>query len=178
MNKRYNTSNIEDISNKKIFFDANILIYLFWTTGTSWETSYAKMYSKLNTQNNTYAVDFIVISEFVNRAIRIEYEKYLKEFNLTKKDFNFKEYRDSKDGNEALEDIYEIVSAEILEKFEVVEKVYSKSTIYSLLSVDELDFSDKVIVQICSENNCILITNDKDFKNSNIPIISCNKNLF
>ena len=177
MSNRYNKTNIEQLRNKKIFFDANILIYLFWTTGSSWEKSYARFYSKLNTQNNTYFIDFIVISEFVNRAIRLEYEKYLDENGLTKQNYSFKHYRDSLEGQESLSDIYEIVSSEILEKFEVVEKSYSKNTIQSLLIVDELDFSDKAIVQICSENDCVLITNDKDFKNSHIAIISCNKNL-
>ena len=31
--------------------------------------------------------------------------------------------------------------------------------------VDELDFVDKAIVSICSENNLVLLTNDRDFKN-------------
>ena len=44
--------------------------------------------------------------------------------------------------------------------------------------VDELDFSDKAIIRICEDNQFILLTNDTDFKNSNIDIISCHKKMF
>ena len=85
MSNKYNSSNIQSITNKKIFLDANILIYLFGfgtPTSANWENQYATLYSKLNKQNNIFVVDYIVISEFVNRAIRIEYDNYLISNNL------------------------------------------------------------------------------------------------
>ena len=69
MSNKYNSSNIQSITNKKIFLDANILIYLFGfgtPTSANWENQYATLYSKLNKQNNIFVVDYIVISEFVN----------------------------------------------------------------------------------------------------------------
>lgn len=177
MSNRYNISNIQHVQNKKIFFDANVLIYLFWATGSSWENNYANVYSRLNRQNNSFVVDFIVISEFINRAIRIEYDKYLDENNLTKRIFSFKKYRDCTNGSEAVTDVYTIVST-ILNTFDVIEKAYSKNDISAMLFTDILDFSDRALVKICNENNFILLTNDKDFKNSNIDILSCNRNLY
>lgn len=177
MNNRYSQSNISNINDKKVFFDANILIYLFWATGSSWEQTYANLYSRLNRQNNSYVIDFLVISEFINRAIKMEYQNYLNENGLTSQEYKYKAYRDSQDGKEALNDIYTIVSSEILEAFEVVEKVYSKEDISSMFIVDGLDFTDKAIEQICSENDFVLLTNDKDFKDSTIDILSCNRNL-
>ena len=177
MSNRYALSNIADVNNKKVFFDANILIYLFWATGSSWERTYANLYSRLNNQNNTYLIDFLVISEFINRAIKIEYQNYLNLHVLTSRECKYKDYRDSGDGQEALSDIYTILSSDILEDFEVVEKSYSKDNINSMLIVDNLDFTDKAIEKICIENGCILLTNDKDFKDSTIEILSCNKSL-
>ena len=43
--------------------------------------------------------------------------------------------------------------------------------------VDSLDFTDKAIERVCSENSFVLLTNDKDFKDSTIDILSCNRNL-
>ncbi len=181
MNKKYNSSNIQSITNKKIFLDANILIYLFGfgtSTSANWENQYANLYTKLNNQNNTFVVDYIVISEFVNRAIKIEYDNYLNSNNLDKNSLSYKNYRNSLDGQEALRDIYIIVNDEILDEFEVIEKSYSKDDLKMMCCVDELDFSDKAIIKICEDNQFILLTNDTDFKNSDIDIISCHKKMF
>lgn len=178
MANRYSPSNIQNIADKKIFFDANILIYLFWASASSsWEDQYARLYTRLNQQNNNFVVDYIVISEFINRAIRIEYDYYLIENTLTKSSFSYKDYRNSQDGQEALNDIYLTVTDEILEEFEVVEKSYSKNDLTMMCTADNLDFSDKAIVKICNENQFVLLTNDTDFSDSCIDILSCHHRL-
>lgn len=180
MSNRYNLSNIHNIIDKKIFLDANILIYLFGFgtySSANWEDQYANLYTKLNNQNNIFVVDYIVISEFVNRAIRIEYDNYLISNNLDRSTFKYKDYRNSLDGKEALKDIYLTLEDDILTDYEVIEKSYSKDDLMLMCKVDEFDFSDKAIIKICEDNNLILLTNDTDFKNSSIDIISCHKKM-
>jgi predicted nucleic acid-binding protein len=180
MSSRYTTSNISSIKDRKIFLDANILIYLFGfgtPTRADWESQYATLYSNLNEQDNKFVVDYIVISEFVNRAIKIEYKNFLKSNNIQEKDFKYKSYRNSQDGQEALKDIYLTVKEDILNEFEVVEKSYSKSDLTMMCAVDILDFSDKAIVKICEENQFVLLTNDTDFKDINIDILSCHRGI-
>ena len=87
MANRYNPSSIAPIKNKTIFLDTNVLIYLFGNgtpTNANWEDQYARLYTSLNNQDNRFVVDFVVIAEFVNRAIRFEYDNYLLEKHLTK----------------------------------------------------------------------------------------------
>lgn len=180
MSNRYHPSRISNIADKKIFFDANILIYLFGfgvPSYQNWEGQYATLYSNLNNQNNQFVVDFTVISEFVNRAIKIEYKNYLELNNLNTNDLRYKEYRNSQDGKDALEDIYLTVKEEILNEFEVVEVSYSKTDLTLMCAIDSLDFSDKAIVKICDENQFVLLTNDTDFKDENIDILSCHSRL-
>lgn len=178
MANRYSPSNIQNIVDKKIFFDANILIYLFWASASSsWENQYASLYTKLNAQNNKFVLDYIVLSEFINRAARIEYDNYLAANNLTKNSFRYKDYRNSQDGQTALEDIYLTVTQDILNEFEVVEKSYSRDDLMMMCFVDNLDFSDKAIEKICNENQFVLLTNDTDFSSSNIDILSCHNKL-
>lgn len=43
-----------------------------------------------------------------------------------------------------------------------------------MLVLDELDFNDKAIVRICEENSLVLLTNDQDFKNSGLDILTGN----
>ena len=61
--------------------------------------------------------------------------------------------------------------------YEVIEKSYSKDDLMLMCKVDEFDFSDKAIIKICEDNNLILLTNDTDYKNSSIDIISCHKKM-
>lgn len=103
----------------------------------------------------------------INRINRIEYRK-------TDYHQNFKEYRDSQDGKEALEDIHTILRGNVLSRFKFVGKIFQRQDIESMLVVDDLDFNDKGIVQICQENSMVLLTNDQDFKNSELDILTGN----
>ncbi|MGC9351600.1 MAG: type II toxin-antitoxin system VapC family toxin [Sulfurovum sp.] len=177
MMNKYDLSNIQSIGDRKVFFDANILLYLYWSTNLSWQERYSKVYSKLIDQNNPFVLHYVVISEFINRAIKIEYSNYLRENNITNKDLSYKSYRDSEAGKEAQEDIYTLVQAKILKEFEVVNKNLSINDIESMLIVDSLDFSDKLINQVCKDNNYVLLTNDRDFKDTGIDILTLNHNI-
>lgn len=180
MPNRYNPSTVSSVVNTNIFFDANILIYLFGygtPTYANWENQYASLYTQLCNQNNIFVVDFVVISEFINRAIRYEYENHLLNSGLTKSTYSYKNYRNSADGQQALADIYLTVTDDILSDFEVVERSYSKNDLILMCTADQLDFSDKSIVKICEENAFILLTNDRDFTHTTVDILSCNRNI-
>jgi len=47
----------------------------------------------------------------------------------------------------------------------------------NFLNVDNLDFNDKGILKICQENKFVLLTDDGDYKNSDIDILTCNKQI-
>ena len=171
MKARYKLNQIDQLKSKSFFVDANVLIYLFWPTGNSyWVNSYATVFRKLLKQGNALFIDFLMISEVVNRIIRIEHH------NINSNQ-NFKDFRNSDEGREVLHDIYTIVQDSILNNFCVVGKEIDKQDLESFLIVDDLDFVDKAIVSICKENNFVLLTNDKDFKYTSIDILSCNPSI-
>jgi predicted nucleic acid-binding protein len=144
------------------------LIYLFWPTGqVSFEKNYARVFRNLLRQGNNLFVDFLIISEVINRVVRIEHQK----INPAQK---FKDFRNSPDGKCVLEDIYIIVKNDILNRFNVVGSPFDKQIIESFLIVDELDFIDKAIASVCSEHGLVLLTNDRDFKNSGLDILTGN----
>ncbi len=174
MAKRYNLTEIFRLSKKRIFFDANILIYLFWPTNSSWERQYSTIYNRLLQQKNDMVVDFIVISEVINRAIRFEYDNYCEQNNIPKDDLPFKAYRDNQEGQEALDDIYQIVKRKIVNKFTIAGKSFTKTDIEGFLQNDGLDFSDKGIAALCKENDFVLLTNDKDFATVNVELLTSN----
>lgn len=175
MATRYSIQNISAIHDRKIFFDANVLIYLFWPSGSHrWESQYSTAFSYLLKQKNEMVVDFLVISETINRAHRLEYEKHLSLHSLTKINLSYKQYRDCVDGQTALSDIYLIIESNILNRFTVVGKSFTKEEIRAFLTLEPMDFTDKGILMTCKENGCILLTNDKDYKTADIDILTSN----
>jgi len=167
MADRYKLGDIPKLSDRKFFVDANVLIHLFWSTGNMrWETEYATVYSSLLKSNKLF-VDFLVIAEVINKMLKTEYEKKYKAIK-------YKQFRDSANGQQVLSDIYLIVENQILTNFNVVGNSFSKSDILDFLTIDAFDFLDKGILKTCQDNDFVLLTNDRDFKNANIDILTCN----
>lgn len=168
MATKYRLQDVAQLNGQNIFFDANILIYLFWPTGQiPFEQNYARVFSHLLRQGNGLFVDFLVISEVINRIVRIEHQK----INPSQ---NFKNFRNSQDGKDALNDIYIIVKNNILNRFSVIGKAFGRQDIEDYLKIDDLDFVDKATVALCKENSFILLTNDQDFKNVDLDILTGN----
>ncbi len=178
MSHRFSKNELSIIKDRGILFDANILIYLFVSTGSqSLENTYSSLYNSLLRLNATYYVNFIIISEVVNRAIKNDYKNYLWKTIQEEEDFPFKKFRNCIDGQEALTDIYQIIESDILNRFQVAGKAINKAEIMAFLKVDNLDFSDKAIELICKENDFVLLTHDGDFRDSNIDILSLNNDI-
>jgi len=169
MATKYRLQDVTRLNGRGVFLDANVLIYLFWPTGQHlFEENYARAIRNLLKQGNDLFVDFLMISEVVNRIVRIEHKK----INPTQR---FKDFRNSQEGKDALTDIYIIVENEILKRFNIIGKTFDKRDIEKCLLVDELDFVDKATVALCIENDLVLLTNDKDFKNTDLDILTCNR---
>lgn len=167
----YKLRDVSQLNGRDIFVDANVLIYLFWPTGQyQYERNYARVFRNLLRQGNNLFIDFLVISEVVNRVVRIEYQK----INPLQK---FKDFRNSKEGKDVLSDIYIIVKNDILTRFDIIGKTFSRQDIEKCLIVDELDFVDKATVALCKENNLVVLTNDKDFKNVGLDILTGNPHI-
>ena len=171
MGAKYRLQDVSQLNGRNIFFDANVLIYLFWPTGQhSFEQNYARVFRNLLRQGNNLFVDFLVTSEVINRILRNEHQR----INPSQK---LKDFRNSEDGKDALDDIYIIVKNDILARFNVVGKAFNSHEIESLLSVDELDFVDKATVTLCEENNFVLLTNDKDFRDCGLDMLTGNPHI-
>lgn len=174
----YTKNQIPQLKDRIIFFDANILVYLFVPTGNRYcENGYSSVFSLLIKQKNKLVVDFIVLSEFINRAIRIDYGNYLQLNNIGKNSLSFKQFRNQEEGKERLQQLYDLVINRILKHFEVIENGINHEDIVSMLSVNSLDFNDKAVQNICAKNGFILLTHDQDFVNADVDILSTNNKL-
>ena len=76
---RYQTSDLDFIESSKFFFDTNILLYLFYSHTVDWASrAYSSLYMRMLNKGMEIYIDNTVLSEFINRVIRIEFDVKMK----------------------------------------------------------------------------------------------------
>ncbi|AYR28220.1 type II toxin-antitoxin system VapC family toxin [Akkermansia muciniphila] len=176
-NKAYDLSSYSFSSGEQILLDTNVWLYLFPAPNNpsiSFATQYSTAFSNLVSAQAQPVLDPMVLSEYLNRYIRIEWEGFYKPQYP-----KFKDFRNSSDFP---------VIASAGETF--AKKILSFCQIHSL-PADELDlhralssfaaggkdFNDALLVDICKKRNLKLMTNDGDFQNGGIEVLTTNTKL-
>jgi len=179
MKKHYKEEDILHLKERTVFFDANIILSVFYTIDpNNWaQKNYSRVFAKLLNNQNKISFDVIIVSEVINRALRMEYRTYLRKNGIKEKDLSFKNFRDSEAGRHAWRKTSDMMRNVIFPFFLVDEKSWNKDEIDRVLT-QEGDFNDQLIANLCIEKNYILLTNDADFKNDNLEILSLNKVYF
>ena len=123
------------------------------------------------------AINTFVLSEVINRVLRIELknEDEKNKDKKNKKKIDFKSFRNSSKGKSVQKDIFDIIKNKILKYFQVIDKQLTITDIKNMLTIDRLDFNDKIILDVCKAHNMILLTHDADFKDTDIDILSANQ---
>ncbi|MDR1285423.1 MAG: PIN domain-containing protein [Campylobacteraceae bacterium] len=148
----------------KIFFDANILIFLFAPSfiSTKKHKQYSYIFNILLENKNEIYVNSVVISEFINRCLRIDFEKKFP--NKSKRNYK-KDYRNSNDYKE----IFNIILKQLEKFFQLgaiqINDNFSTFNISKECKNTNLDFNDLIIAKNVLDNNLKLLTDDKDFNN-------------
>lgn len=172
MHARYEPHHVKDMRTRDFFFDTNVLIDLFYTQKPDWSTlAYSKIYKEMLEMGVNIYIDNTVLSEFVNRIIRVEYN--LQQSLNPNSGITFKNYRNTEEGQERVREAYELVNV-ILKSIKLDGEVLTKPDIESLLVVDEIDYNDKTIEHLCMSKEYVLVTNDIDFSHSRADILSAN----
>jgi len=178
---RYRCEQIHSLKDREFFIDTNALIYVFFPSKTKkneeWARIYSKVYRCIREMGIKTFLNIMVLSEIVNKVMRIRYEEFLRIKDFTSKGCSFKDFRDSSDGQENLDFIYSTIKSKVLSNFELCNKEYSDREILDFMSADRMDFVDKGIEALCKERDLILITNDADFTNSDIEILTANNSI-
>jgi len=165
--RRYGVRQIEEIKHRKLFFDTNALLIIYGNARSHHPRSahYAKMLAKLLAYRMTFHVNEIVLSEFYYASLKHEREA---------SNFQFvKDFRNSEAGIRSREKIFAGI-ADMLRQFTFVPYNLTPDDIAGLLKIDSLDFNDKLIVETCRKNNFVLVTDDADFKDAPVDILSVN----
>lgn len=176
-NKAYDLSSYSFSAGEQIFVDANIWLYLFpapLNPKQQFAKQYSKAFAQLISAQAQPVLDPMVLSEYLNRYIRIEWNgKYKCQYP------QFKDFRNSSDSSD-------VVSAASLFAKEIVKycKVHSipaneldLNQALADFSTGKVDFNDTLVVDICKKKGLKLMTNDGDFKKGGIDVLTTNPRL-
>ncbi len=164
-----------------VYFDANIWLFNFCPLGDYKQYQVTKYSSALSTiLNKKYPIytSFSTISEFVNRYLKIAGDCYKATHNIT--DFNYKkDFRGSTEFKNALDDVRKQVG-KIVKYSTVLTYPHTPDSIMDCLdtSMESVDFNDQEIIKFCKQHNLSLLTDDADFIDADITIISANGKYF
>lgn len=147
------------------FFDNSVWMYLFCPLG-NYNNNKQKYYSaflqSIKTSRSTIFISSLVLSEFANRYLRMDFERWKEETkNLTavyKRDFiGIQRY------NDTIEEIKRNINQIMLfcnkssDNFNAIEL----NSIFRHLS--EIDFNDSYYIELAKLGNWKIVTDDKDF---------------
>ncbi len=176
-NKAYDLASYSFSSNEHVLVDTNIWLYLF-PAPTNPSNRFAKQYStafsNLVAAHAQPILDPMVLSEYLNRYIRIEWEG-----NYKSQYPRFKDFRNSPDFS-AVASTAKTFAKQILRCCQIHSIPASKLDINEALtkfSTGNLDFNDALLVDICKKRNLNLMTNDGDFQNGGIKVLTTNPRL-
>ncbi len=173
-NKAHNLSGYSFSSGEKILFDANIWLYLFPPPGNppqDYATQYSRAVTNLIKANAQPVLVPIVLSEYLNRYCRIEWEgNYKNSFP------KFKGFRESLDFP-VIAQHAKAYALKILNMSDVCQVDADRPCLEQALSdfsTGTIDFNDALLVDLCKKQSLKLLTNDRDFLNGGIEVLTSN----
>lgn len=156
----------------RLFLDANIWLYLHSPKQykASWVNIYSNAFNRLLKANSRIYIDVLVLSEFINRYARLEWELSPPPHRT------FKAFRNSPDFKPIAQDIVNDVK-QIMNHCSRIESGFATLDMDILLAeygAGNSDFNNQVITELCKDNGLTLITHDSDFRTQDIAILTAN----
>lgn len=160
------SSEYEIKSSDEIFFDTNIWLLLFCPIANynqHDQRKVSKFYERLLSRKTHIIINGLVLSEFSNAYLRMDFDLWKKETNQYSASFK-KDYFNS----ERSERVRSLISSTIEKKILSTSHKYPDSlnsiNISQVLEYYKtLDFNDSMIAKQCSNKKWILFTHDNDF---------------
>ena len=177
--------NVAYIPSSPIFFDANIWLSLYPPPSggnDTWANDYSSILKRIIDNNVPILMDATVLGEYINRYCRIEFKAY-EDFVNPNSQRTFKEFRTQ--DFVTYRPIAKDAASRVIEMFEIpgitrINGDFSSVDLQAMLNQfaqGNSDWNDQQIVDICQRHSCSLLTNDADFKDADIQILTCNHRL-
>lgn len=176
-NKAYNLSNYNFVKDETLLIDTNIWLYLFPAPSDSRRSitrQYSSAFKAILDTKVTIVINSLILSEYLNRYCRIEWEA------LHKTTYpKFKDFRQSADYKPVGQQAASFAKS-ILKFCSKKDDDFTDANIIQILSDFEsgiVDFNDGLITDSCLRYSWKLITHDGDFTEGGIEVLTTNPKL-
>ncbi|MEI8046734.1 MAG: PIN domain-containing protein [Bacteroidota bacterium] len=159
------------------FFDNNIWMYLFCPLGEynkSRQKHYSALLKSVDTAKSTIFTSSLILSEFANRYLRMDFALWLKSSG-----FPDAKFKDDYVGTKRYLDTVAEVKDSLRKIIALCEKQtdnFNSITIDNILNhFGDVDFNDGYYIELATINKWKIVTDDQDFikyTNHNLEIIS------
>ena len=159
------------------FFDTCVWLYIFAPLAGSKQdkqNAYSKLYGEVLSRGATIWINSQVVSEYINRYLRLEFDQWKKRTGNYWA--NFKSgFRPTPDYQSALMSVKSQIS-DILKKSRRLPDDFHSIDISAIINSmgSSCDYSDAIIINLCSQKKYKLVTDDSDMTKSvfSFPVIT------
>lgn len=176
-NKAHNANSYVFKAAEPILVDANVWLYLqppAAQPAPPWALAYSNVYARLLKAGARPVIDALILSEYLNRYVRLEYDANWKTAYP-----RFKDFRQSANGigvlSAAVADVSCIVKTTTLHDTPLCS--IDVPAVLDAVKCGTLDFNDGLLIQSCRLNGLKLLTNDSDVAMGGIEVLTVNKKL-
>lgn len=168
--------------NENFLIDTNIWLYLFCPIGNYKEEQikpYVNFFDKAIRNGSVFFISSIILSEFINRYLRIEFGILNLQKNNAFPDFK-KDFRPSPEYKTVAAIIRSTLKQNILKITKSIDDCFSTLSIAQIVdSIEDIDFNDEYISHLSVHSKLKIVTNDADLKltKSSPHLITANKRL-
>lgn len=159
-----------------VLLDTNIWLYLFPAPSNPsayFQTQYSGIFRSMLSAKVNMIFDVLVLGEYINRYARIEHKA------STMAQDDYKRFRNSPLFDRVAKTISTNIS-QIIRHASRCDFLFSKIDLNSLLVDFEnkhQDVNDCLLIETCIKNNWKLLTNDADFTDGGIEVLTLNRKL-
>lgn len=180
MSKLHDIDTYHPTSTDVFFFDNNVWMYLFCTIGNyekEKQRRYSSFFSLVCSAKACIWINSLVLSEFCNAWLRLEFKRWLKKpDNAGKRDYK-SEFVPTQAYQDVIKDIKSVLPT-ILKKAERASDDFNAINLDSIYAeLTNCDFNDSYYLELARKNRWKIVTDDADFfKNNklNVEIITAN----
>ena len=164
----------------RLFVDTNFWMFVYGpiSPGDKRQKIYSQALNDMLKAESRIYIDVLIVSEFINRYARIRFKLKQSQVQVGGRQ-DFKKFRQSKEFKPIAKEIAD-ATRRLLKHCTRIESGFETLNIEMYIdeySEGKSDFNDQVIAAICKQEKFRLVTDDSDFINAGISILTQNRKM-
>jgi predicted nucleic acid-binding protein len=177
-NRAFDALRYDFVAGQAILVDTNVWVFLHPPTAqptSRWASVYSAVFARLLKSKAVPMADAIVLSEYLNRYLRIEYDAASRVAQYR----GFKDFRRSADGRA-------VARRAVAEAYSILKNATLEDTSLSKIDHDAvlagvegggIDYNDGILAENCRLRGWTLLTDDGDMTRGGIEVLTANQAL-